>query len=91
MSKYAKLSAGLLAAWLVFALSSSALHLYVNAPEHAADRIRPRRIDARRAVPGLVRVLAGIPAVRSVAEPARPHAGAKRTRRRHCVPCPGHL
>ena len=32
MSKYAKLSIGLLAAWLVFALSSSALHLYVNAP-----------------------------------------------------------
>ncbi len=32
MSKYAKLSAGLLAAWLVFSLSSSALHLYVNAP-----------------------------------------------------------
>src|SRR5579864_2927437 len=32
MSKYAKLSVGLLAAWLVFALSSSALHLYVNAP-----------------------------------------------------------
>ncbi len=32
MSRYAKLSAGLLAAWLVFALSSSALHLYVNAP-----------------------------------------------------------
>ena len=32
MSKYAKLSAGLLAAWLAFALSSSALHLYVNAP-----------------------------------------------------------
>jgi hypothetical protein len=32
MSKYAKLSAGLLAAWLVFALSSSALHLYRNAP-----------------------------------------------------------
>jgi hypothetical protein len=32
MSKYAKLSAGLLAAWLVLALSSSALHLYVNAP-----------------------------------------------------------
>ena len=32
MSKYAKLSAGLLAAWLVFTLSSSALHLYVNAP-----------------------------------------------------------
>jgi hypothetical protein len=32
MSKYAKLSAGLLAAWLVFSLSSSALHLYRNAP-----------------------------------------------------------
>jgi hypothetical protein len=32
MSKYAKLSIGLLAAWLVFALSSSALHLYVAAP-----------------------------------------------------------
>ena len=32
MSKYAKLSAGLLAAWLVFALLSSALHLYENAP-----------------------------------------------------------
>jgi hypothetical protein len=32
MSKYAKLSARLLAAWLVFALSSSALHLYKNAP-----------------------------------------------------------
>jgi len=32
MSKYAKLSAGLLAAWLVFAISSSALHLYVAAP-----------------------------------------------------------
>jgi hypothetical protein len=32
MSKYAKLSAGLLAGWLVFALSSSALHLYENAP-----------------------------------------------------------
>jgi hypothetical protein len=32
MSKYAKLSAGLLVAWLAFALSSSALHLYVNAP-----------------------------------------------------------
>jgi hypothetical protein len=32
MSKYAKLSAGLLAAWLVFALSSSALLLYKNAP-----------------------------------------------------------
>jgi hypothetical protein len=32
MSKYAKLSAGLLAAWLAFALSSSALHLYMNAP-----------------------------------------------------------
>ena len=32
MSKYAKLSAGLLAAWLVFALSSSVMHLYVNAP-----------------------------------------------------------
>ena len=32
MSKYAKLSAGLLAAWFVFALSSSALHVYKNAP-----------------------------------------------------------
>jgi hypothetical protein len=32
MSKYAKLSAGLLGAWLAFALSSSALHLYVGAP-----------------------------------------------------------
>jgi len=32
MSKYAKLSTGLLAAWLAFALSSSALHLYVGAP-----------------------------------------------------------
>ena len=32
MSKYAKLSAGLLAGWLVFALSSSAMHLYENAP-----------------------------------------------------------
>ena len=32
MSKYAKLSAGLLAVWLVFSLSSSALHLYRNAP-----------------------------------------------------------
>jgi hypothetical protein len=32
MSKYAKLSTGLLAAWLVFALFSSALHLYKNAP-----------------------------------------------------------
>jgi len=32
MSKYAKLSAGLLAAWLVFAISSSAVHLYRNAP-----------------------------------------------------------
>jgi hypothetical protein len=32
MSKYAKLSAGLLIAWFVFALSSSALHLYVAAP-----------------------------------------------------------
>jgi len=32
MSKYAKLSAGLLAAWLVFTLSASALHLFVNAP-----------------------------------------------------------
>src|SRR5438270_2283735 len=32
MSKYAKLSAGLLVAWLAFALSSSALHLYVGAP-----------------------------------------------------------
>jgi O-antigen/teichoic acid export membrane protein len=32
MSKYAKLSAGFLAAWLVFALFSSALHLYENAP-----------------------------------------------------------
>ena len=32
MSKYAKLSAGLLAAWLVFSLVSSALHLYRNAP-----------------------------------------------------------
>ncbi|HXM61764.1 MAG TPA: hypothetical protein VN950_12985 [Terriglobales bacterium] len=32
MSKYAKLSAGLLAAWLAFSLLSSALHLYANAP-----------------------------------------------------------
>ncbi len=32
MSKYAKLSAGLLAAWLVFSLFSSALHLYRNVP-----------------------------------------------------------
>jgi hypothetical protein len=32
MSKYAKLSAGLLVAWLAFALSSSALRLYENAP-----------------------------------------------------------
>jgi hypothetical protein len=32
MSKYAKLSTGLLAAWLVFSLFSSALHLYRNAP-----------------------------------------------------------
>jgi hypothetical protein len=32
MSKYAKLSAGLLAAWLIFTLSASALHLFVNAP-----------------------------------------------------------
>jgi hypothetical protein len=32
MSKYAKLSASLLAGWLVFALSSSALQLYENAP-----------------------------------------------------------
>jgi hypothetical protein len=32
MSKYTKLSAGLLAAWLAFALASSAIHLYVNAP-----------------------------------------------------------
>jgi hypothetical protein len=32
MSKYAKRSAGLLAAWLLFSLFSSALHFYVNAP-----------------------------------------------------------
>lgn len=32
MSKYAKLSAGLLVAWLAFALFSSALHLYQSAP-----------------------------------------------------------
>jgi hypothetical protein len=32
MSKYAKLSTGLLAAWFVFSLFSSALHLYRNAP-----------------------------------------------------------
>lgn len=32
MSKYAKLSAGLLAAWLVFSLFSSAMHLYRNVP-----------------------------------------------------------
>jgi len=32
MSKYAKLSAGLLAAWLVFSLFTSGLHLYRNAP-----------------------------------------------------------
>jgi hypothetical protein len=32
MSRYAKLTSGLLAAWLMFALSSSALHLYRNAP-----------------------------------------------------------
>ena len=32
MSKYAKLSAGLLAVWFVFSLFSSALHLYSNAP-----------------------------------------------------------
>ena len=32
MSKYAKLSAGLLAGWFVFALISSAMHLYENAP-----------------------------------------------------------
>ena len=32
MSKYAKVSAGLLAAWLVFTLSASALHVFVNAP-----------------------------------------------------------
>ncbi len=32
MSKYAKISVGLLAAWFVFSLSSSALHLYENAP-----------------------------------------------------------
>lgn len=32
MSKYAKLSAGLLAAWLFFTLTASALHLFVNAP-----------------------------------------------------------
>lgn len=32
MSKYTKLSAGLLAAWFVFSLISSALHLYRNAP-----------------------------------------------------------
>ena len=32
MSKYAKLSAGLIAAWFVFSQISSALHLYQNAP-----------------------------------------------------------
>ena len=32
MSKYAKLNAGLLAAWLVFTLSASALQVFVNAP-----------------------------------------------------------
>lgn len=32
MSKYAKRSIGLLVAWLVFALSSSAMHLYIGAP-----------------------------------------------------------
>jgi hypothetical protein len=32
MSQYAKLSTGLLAVWLMFALFSSALHLYQNAP-----------------------------------------------------------
>jgi hypothetical protein len=32
MSKHARLSAGLLAGWLVFSLSSSALHLYMIAP-----------------------------------------------------------
>ena len=32
MSTYAKLSASLVAAWLVFSLLSSALHLYLNAP-----------------------------------------------------------
>ena len=32
MSKYTKVSAGLLTAWLVFTLSASALHLFVNAP-----------------------------------------------------------
>jgi hypothetical protein len=32
MSKYAKISAGLLAAWFLFSLFSSAMHLYSNAP-----------------------------------------------------------
>jgi hypothetical protein len=32
MSKYAKLTSGLLAAWLILSLLSSALHLYRNAP-----------------------------------------------------------
>ena len=32
MSKYAKLSVGLLAVWFAFALCSSALHLYVSPP-----------------------------------------------------------
>ena len=67
MSKYAKLSAGLLAAWLVFALSSAALHLYLGAPNTPPHRTRPRRDYARRVVSGVVCILAGIPAVRPFA------------------------
>jgi hypothetical protein len=75
MSKYAKRSAGLLAAWLLFSLFSSALHFYVNAPNR----------------PPIAFGLPGIPAIRPIAEPTHAHSGAKHAHRRFCVSSPRHV
>ena len=77
MSKHAKLSAGLLAAWLVFSLSSSALHLYRNAPNTPPTAFGIAVVTPTLLFLVLVCILAGIPAVRPIAEPAHPHTGAK--------------
>ena len=39
MSKYAKLTSGIIGAWFVFSLVASALHLYTNGPNDHRCRL----------------------------------------------------
>ena len=88
MTTYGKLTASLIAAWFVFALVASGLHLFSTGPNQPPLSLWVGRRNSAYIVPGLVRCIASVQAVRNELESCRSDRGSKLENTWFCVPCP---